>query len=224
MQLSKKLLYVAIGLAFFGLVCYAAVDIRLNAGPANTSAFTHHHFCCFVFLLLRSSHDLVPQCATTAVSSMNSIPGSTSAPPSAPIHFSQMLCLVSHCPSPAPLPPSFPPRRYLVENGWTKFITWFDYESWYPIGRPIGKSIYPGMQVAAAVIHWFLGAVGYPLSLNDVCVLASLSLDTRVSKCILFLSISLCAAAACSCLPTFPCSPAFSCSAWPMKSEDPRLA
>jgi dolichyl-diphosphooligosaccharide--protein glycosyltransferase len=59
---------------------------------------------------------------------------------------------------------------YLVENGWQKFITWFDYESWYPIGRPIGKSIYPGMQVAAAVIHWFLGAVGYPLSLNDVCV------------------------------------------------------
>jgi hypothetical protein len=59
---------------------------------------------------------------------------------------------------------------YLVENGWNKFITWYDYESWYPIGRPVGKSIYPGMQVAAAVIHWFLGAIGYPLSLNDVCV------------------------------------------------------
>jgi hypothetical protein len=59
---------------------------------------------------------------------------------------------------------------YLVEHGWEKFITWYDYESWYPIGRPIGKSIYPGMQVAAAVIHWFLKAVGQPLPLNDVCV------------------------------------------------------
>ena len=34
-QFSKKLLYIAIGLAFFGIVCYAAVDIRLNAGPAR---------------------------------------------------------------------------------------------------------------------------------------------------------------------------------------------
>jgi hypothetical protein len=31
--MSTKLLYFAIGLAFFGIVCYAAVDIRLNAGP-----------------------------------------------------------------------------------------------------------------------------------------------------------------------------------------------
>ena len=62
------------------------------------------------------------------------------------------LCALCHCP-PFPAPP--PSRMYLVENGWTKFITWYDYESWYPIGRPIGKSIYPGMQVAAAVIHWF---------------------------------------------------------------------
>jgi hypothetical protein len=33
-QMSTKLLHFAIGLAFFGIVCYTAVDIRLNAGLA----------------------------------------------------------------------------------------------------------------------------------------------------------------------------------------------
>jgi len=33
-KVSHKLLYIALGLAIFGVVCYAAVDIRLNAGAA----------------------------------------------------------------------------------------------------------------------------------------------------------------------------------------------
>ena len=138
-QLSHKLLYIAIGLAFFGIVCYAAVDIRLNAGahcPVRTV-----------------SRDLVLT-RPPAVRNYGRV-----------IHeFDPWF--------------HFRATKYLVENGWHKFITWFDYESWYPIGRPIGKSIYPGMQVAAAVIHWFLGAIGQPLSLNDVyaapCSLSSL--------------------------------------------------
>ena len=40
---------------------------------------------------------------------------------------------------------------YLAENGWQKFSHWFDYTAWYPLGRPVGTTIYPGMQVTSIV-------------------------------------------------------------------------
>jgi len=57
--------------------------------------------------------------------------------------------------------------EYLYANGWKKFVTWFDYMVWYPLGRPVGTTIYPGMQVTAVFIKWILGDY---MSLNDVCV------------------------------------------------------
>jgi dolichyl-diphosphooligosaccharide--protein glycosyltransferase len=42
--------------------------------------------------------------------------------------------------------------EYLAEHGLDKFFKWYDYESWYPLGRPIGTTIYPGMQMTAVAI------------------------------------------------------------------------
>mmetsp|Transcript_151592 Transcript_151592/g.264153 ORF Transcript_151592/g.264153 Transcript_151592/m.264153 type:complete len:843 (-) Transcript_151592:78-2606(-) len=42
--------------------------------------------------------------------------------------------------------------EYLAEHGWQKFFKWYDYMSWYPIGRPVGTTIYPGMQFTAVAI------------------------------------------------------------------------
>jgi len=57
--------------------------------------------------------------------------------------------------------------EYLYENGWQKFVTWFDYKSWYPLGRPVGTTIYPGMQVTAVFLkNWIIGD---KMSLNDIC-------------------------------------------------------
>eukprot|EP00984_Skeletonema_dohrnii_P028605 scaffold18659_cov96-Skeletonema_dohrnii-CCMP3373.AAC.1 len=39
--------------------------------------------------------------------------------------------------------------QYLYENGYKKFFTWFDHKVWYPLGRPVGTTIYPGMQFTA---------------------------------------------------------------------------
>lgn len=56
--------------------------------------------------------------------------------------------------------------EYLYLNGWEAFKTWFDYKVWYPLGRPVGTTIYPGMQVTAVFIKKFI----LPnMSLNDVC-------------------------------------------------------
>ena len=67
---------------------------------------------------------------------------------------------------------NFRATQYLADNGWAKFSTWFDYMSWYPLGRPVGTTIYPGMQVTAVSIWRALSALGdsYRMSLNDVCV------------------------------------------------------
>jgi len=42
--------------------------------------------------------------------------------------------------------------EYLAEHGAAKFFKWYDYESWYPLGRPVGTTIYPGMQIAGVSI------------------------------------------------------------------------
>ena len=66
---------------------------------------------------------------------------------------------------------NFRATQYLVDNGWTKFFTWYDHSVWYPLGRPVGTTIYPGMQVTAASIYHVLTAwLGVDVSLNDVCV------------------------------------------------------
>jgi len=66
---------------------------------------------------------------------------------------------------------NFRATKYLADNGLKKFFTWFDYESWYPLGRPVGTTIYPGMQMSSVAI-WEVGkmVMKKPLSLNDVCV------------------------------------------------------
>ena len=84
--------------------------------------------------------------------------------------------------------------RYLRDNGWTAFFHWFDYKVWYPLGRPVGTTIYPGMQIASVGI-WkalkFLDPTGRGMSINDVCVfvpvwfgvLASILLGFLASEC-----------------------------------------
>jgi dolichyl-diphosphooligosaccharide--protein glycosyltransferase len=65
---------------------------------------------------------------------------------------------------------NFRATQYLADNGWKKFSTWFDYMSWYPLGRPVGTTIYPGMQITAVFLWRTLNAIGVKMSLNDVCV------------------------------------------------------
>ena len=59
--------------------------------------------------------------------------------------------------------------EYLDQHGLEKFFKWFDYMSWYPLGKPVGTTIYPGMQMTSVFIKNTLNNMGYPISLNDVC-------------------------------------------------------
>eukprot|EP01013_Petalomonas_cantuscygni_P009706 TRINITY_DN225_c0_g3_i1.p2 TRINITY_DN225_c0_g3~~TRINITY_DN225_c0_g3_i1.p2 ORF type:complete len:854 (+),score=220.19 TRINITY_DN225_c0_g3_i1:76-2637(+) len=66
---------------------------------------------------------------------------------------------------------NFRATQYLEKFGLDKFFKWYDYMSWYPIGRPVGTTIFPGMQLASVAIYRLLEYFpAYSMSLNDVCV------------------------------------------------------
>lgn len=66
---------------------------------------------------------------------------------------------------------NFRATLYLYKHGWDAFFHWFDHMSWYPLGRPVGTTIYPGLQITSVAIHWVLRQLGkdWRMSLNDVC-------------------------------------------------------
>ena len=78
--------------------------------------------------------------------------------------------------------------EYLWANGYKKFFTWFDYLVWYPLGRPVGTTIYPGMQFTSVFIKQFILP---EWSINDICclvppwfgVLATLSVALLTYEC-----------------------------------------
>jgi dolichyl-diphosphooligosaccharide--protein glycosyltransferase len=66
---------------------------------------------------------------------------------------------------------NFRATQYLSKHTVWEFFHWYDYMSWYPLGRPVGTTIYPGLQFTAVAIHRLLRMLGKPfqMSLNNVC-------------------------------------------------------
>lgn len=61
--------------------------------------------------------------------------------------------------------------KYLVENGIRKFYTWKDEKVWYPYGREIMKTCYPGMMIYTYLIHKLLSLFHIKMKVNTLCVL-----------------------------------------------------
>ncbi|KAJ1859834.1 oligosaccharyl transferase stt3 subunit [Coemansia sp. RSA 2703] len=60
--------------------------------------------------------------------------------------------------------------RYLVDNGFDKFWNWFDETAWYPLGRVVGGTLYPGIMVTSATIYNALHLINIPVDIRNVCV------------------------------------------------------
>lgn len=71
--------------------------------------------------------------------------------------------------------------QYLDQNGWKKFATWFDYKVWYPLGRPVGTTIYPGMQVTAVFLKQYIFRAR--MTLNDICCYMPAWFGVAASTC-----------------------------------------
>ena len=60
--------------------------------------------------------------------------------------------------------------RFLTEEGFYSFLNWFDDRAWYPLGRIIGGTIYPGLMVTSAVLYHGLQWLNIPIDIRNVCV------------------------------------------------------
>lgn len=61
----------------------------------------------------------------------------------------------------------------LVEEGTYEFWNWFDSRSWYPLGRIVGGTVYPGIMYTAAFMYRALHFLGFKVNIREVCVLTA---------------------------------------------------
>ncbi|XP_073296638.1 dolichyl-diphosphooligosaccharide--protein glycosyltransferase subunit STT3A-like isoform X1 [Primulina huaijiensis] len=60
--------------------------------------------------------------------------------------------------------------QYLTKTGVYDFWNWFDDRTWYPLGRVIGGTVYPGLTLTAGSLWKILNSLNIPLSVETVCV------------------------------------------------------
>jgi len=58
----------------------------------------------------------------------------------------------------------------MVQHGFYNFLNWFDERAWYPLGRIVGGTVYPGLMVTSGAIHYILHSLNIPVHIRDVCV------------------------------------------------------
>lgn len=88
---------------------------------------------------------------------------------------------------------NFRTTKYLAHEGFLEFLNWFDDRGWYPLGRTIGGTIYPGLMLTAAAFHWIANFFFFTINIRHVCVflapifsanaaISSFLLTTEVTK------------------------------------------
>ncbi|KAL3825189.1 hypothetical protein ACJIZ3_021218 [Penstemon smallii] len=60
--------------------------------------------------------------------------------------------------------------QFLIKNGVYDFWNWFDDRTWYPLGRVIGGTVYPGLTLTAGALWRIFHSLNIPLSVETVCV------------------------------------------------------
>jgi len=64
----------------------------------------------------------------------------------------------------------FRATEYVVENGYAAWWTWHDDMSWYPMGRNVANSAYPGVPFTAAFIYGIAKVFISNLTVHDVAL------------------------------------------------------
>lgn len=65
---------------------------------------------------------------------------------------------------------NFRSTKVLVEQGWYEFWNWFDELAWYPLGRVVGGTVYPGIMATSGAIYQLLHLLHIPINIREVCV------------------------------------------------------
>ncbi|GAA5968704.1 hypothetical protein JCM11641_000702 [Rhodosporidiobolus odoratus] len=65
---------------------------------------------------------------------------------------------------------NFRATKVLTEQGFYAFWNWFDPTAWYPLGRVVGGTLYPGLMVTSGLIWKLLHFFSIPVDIREVCV------------------------------------------------------
>jgi dolichyl-diphosphooligosaccharide--protein glycosyltransferase len=65
---------------------------------------------------------------------------------------------------------NFRSTRFMVEKGVYEFWNWYDRESWHPLGRVVGGTVFPGIMFTSSSIKWSLDFLGFPMEIRNICV------------------------------------------------------
>ncbi|XP_037938212.1 dolichyl-diphosphooligosaccharide--protein glycosyltransferase subunit STT3A-like [Teleopsis dalmanni] len=60
--------------------------------------------------------------------------------------------------------------KFLAEQGFYKFHNWFDDRAWYPLGRIIGGTIYPGLMITSATLYRLMSILNITVDIRNICV------------------------------------------------------
>lgn len=71
--------------------------------------------------------------------------------------------------------------KQLVENSFSSFYNWFDDTAWYPLGRIVGGTVYPGLMITSGkslsqpkdilgFFHYLCNLLSIPIHIREVCV------------------------------------------------------
>lgn len=60
--------------------------------------------------------------------------------------------------------------HHMVTNGFYNFLNWFDDRAWYPLGRIVGGTVYPGLMITSGGIHWILSNMNITVHIREICV------------------------------------------------------
>uniref|UniRef100_A0A0K0DWV3 dolichyl-diphosphooligosaccharide--protein glycotransferase n=1 Tax=Strongyloides stercoralis TaxID=6248 RepID=A0A0K0DWV3_STRER len=60
--------------------------------------------------------------------------------------------------------------KYMVENGFYNFYNWFDKTAWYPLGRIVGGTVFPGLMITSGAIHYIFTLLNFPIHIREICV------------------------------------------------------
>lgn len=60
--------------------------------------------------------------------------------------------------------------HYMTEHGWYDFFNWFDERAWYPLGRIVGGTTFPGLMIVSGTIHYALNLFNISVHIIDICV------------------------------------------------------
>ncbi|KAK9824511.1 hypothetical protein WJX72_010999 [[Myrmecia] bisecta] len=65
---------------------------------------------------------------------------------------------------------NFRVTKYFVKEGFYNLWNWFDDRTWYPLGRVVGGTVYPGLIWTAGVMWNILHFLNLPINVQEVCV------------------------------------------------------